>query len=490
VKQSGATNIDPAGSIQTSRRSFVKLAAAVLLTAGGRPCEALTQAPPARTSPLADLPTLDGQLLFDDAARQACAVDNGGHVHHSPIAVLKPHSVDDVVRLVAYANKRGLKIAMRGQGHSQYGQSQAAGGVVIDSSTLNSVRWHGSDTVDAQPGALWGEVAKVTLEKLLTPPVMPDAMMLTVGGTLSVGGIGETTYRYGAQVDNVLELDVITGAGELVTCSPDGNGELFNMTLAGVGQCGIIVRARLRLVAAPRFIAIHPLLYDDMESFLSDQAHLATVDALGPLNGRVTRESSGRWQFTLLAGRQVATTKEGSDRPTWMSGLRFKSASATETATYWDYLNRRTAGIVAARAKKFASASLVTTLPDSSVRPFLTHVFSTPEAFVGIWFFEVSPKVPARHRQPLQKTPSGPLAFELRMQRRAEGSDLEAMLAANVALLPRVQTAGGKIYPPYCPILSREQWQEHYGAETWRRFAAAKKRFDPNNVLTPGAGIF
>jgi hypothetical protein len=267
VKQSGATNIDPAGSIQTSRRSFVKLAAAVLLTAGGRPCEALTQAPPARTSPLADLPTLDGQLLFDDAARQACAVDNGGHVHHSPIAVLKPHSADDVVRLVAYANKRGLKIAMRGQGHSQYGQSQAAGGVVIDSSTLNSVRWHGSDTVDAQPGALWGDVAKVTLAKLLTPPVMPDAMMLTVGGTLSVGGIGETTYRYGAQVDNVLELDVITGAGELVTCSPDGNDELFNMTLAGVGQCGIIVPARLRLVAAPRFIAIHPLLYDDMESF-------------------------------------------------------------------------------------------------------------------------------------------------------------------------------------------------------------------------------
>jgi FAD/FMN-containing dehydrogenase len=26
--------------------------------------------------------------------------------------------------------------------------------------------------------------------------------------------------------------------------------------------------------------------------------------------------------------------------------------------------------------------------------------------------------------------------------------------------------------------------------ETWQRFAAAKKQFDPNNVLTPGAGIF
>jgi FAD/FMN-containing dehydrogenase len=68
-------------------------------------------------------------------------------------------------------------------------------------------------------------VAKVTFEKNLTPPVMPDAMMLTVGGTLSVGGIGETSYRYGAQVDNVVELDVVTGAGELVTCSPERNSD-------------------------------------------------------------------------------------------------------------------------------------------------------------------------------------------------------------------------------------------------------------------------
>jgi hypothetical protein len=30
---------------------------------------------------------------------------------------------------------------------------------------------------------------------------MPDAMMLSVGGTLSVGGSGESGFRFGAQVD-------------------------------------------------------------------------------------------------------------------------------------------------------------------------------------------------------------------------------------------------------------------------------------------------
>jgi cytokinin dehydrogenase len=118
---------------------------------------------------------------------------------------------------------------------------------------------------------------------------------------------------------------------------------------------------------------------------------------------------------------------------------------------------------------------------------------STPEASIGIWFFEVSPKIPERHRQPLQKVPDGSMAYELRMQRRpsaADAPDHRAMLAANQALLPRVLEAGGKIYLPYAPVLSKTQWQQHFGVETWQRFAAAKKQFDPNGVLTPGAGIF
>ena len=265
------------------------------------------------------------------------------------------------------------------------------------------------------------------------------------------------------------------------------------MTLAGMGQCALIVRARLRLVAAPKFVAIHSLIYDDMDAFLADQGHLVSIDALGPLNGRIARNPDGRWQFTLLAGSHVADMDDGKQRPGWTADLHFKSAAASDTSSYWDYLDRRTASVVAGRARPVANATLVATLPDDAVRPFLAHVLSTPEAFVGIWFFEVSARVPARHTQPLQKTAGGPLAFELRMQRRAAAADaaaLDAMLAANRALLARLQSAAGKIYPPYCPILSREQWQEHYGADTWQRFASAKRRFDPMNVLTPGAGIF
>ncbi len=260
------------------------------------------QTPP--VSPLSQLPSLDGSLLFDDSSRNAVSDDKGLNVHGSPIAVLKPGSVDDVARMVAYANRHGLKIAMRGQGHSLYGQALVHGGIVIDSSTLTSLSWRGDDVLNAQPGATWGQVAKATLTKGLTPAIMPDAMALTVGGTLSVGGIGETSYRLGAQVDHVRELDVVTGQGEMVTCSPERDSELFRMVLAGLGQCALIVGAGITLVQAPEYVAVRTFRYDDMEAFLSDQARLSRSDGLQTLNGALMREF-GRALAVRVVRRQL-----------------------------------------------------------------------------------------------------------------------------------------------------------------------------------------
>ncbi len=136
---------------------------------------------------------------------------------------------------------------------------------------------------------------------------------------------------------------------------------------------------------------------------------------------------------------------------------------------------------------------MVVTLPEASVRQFLAHVISTPAASLGITIFEVSAKIAERFVQPLYKVPEATLFFELRMQRRASAvaaPDHTQMLAANAALLERLFASGGKVYPPFAPALSGEQWRMQYGASTWARFAAAKEKYDPSNVLTPGAGIF
>ena len=338
-------------------------------------------------------------MLFDEAARNLAGVDFGSGVRRLPVAVVRPRSIDDIVRIAAYANKTGRKLAMRGQSHSLYGQAQVDGGIIIDSSTLNVLRPHGDDLLDAQPGALWNDVAKLALGRGRTPPVMVDALMLSVGGTLSVGGIGETSYREGCQVDHVSELDVVTAAGDHLTCSAERNDELFRMMLAGLGQCGIIVGARLHLRPAPRSVVLRTLTYSDLATLVSDQGRLATADGLGPLTSRIVKEPTGQVRFQLIGGSFFADGDDTDRSPPWMEGLQHISQAPPVRLSYWDYLDRRTASqtaSIAAVKRGAKNPSLAFMLPAASVVPFVTHVLATPEAFAGIWLIEVFPMITAR----------------------------------------------------------------------------------------------
>jgi FAD/FMN-containing dehydrogenase len=471
---------------RATRRSFLKLGV------GGA---ALSLCPmgAASAQPVGATAWLDGDYLVDEASRSTVATDYGGAIRRMPRAIVRARTAEDIARVVAYANGGRIKVAMRGQGHSLSGQTLIDDGIVIDSGALNAVDAPAGDTVEAQAGATWGDVARAALAYGRLPPVMPDAMMLSVGGTLSVGGSGEAGFRFGAQVDHVRALDVVTGAGEVMSCSASHEPELFHMMLAGLGQCGIIVRARLGLAPAGTFVVTHTLTYSDLDAFLADQARLADSGAIDVLNGRLNRTVQGAWSHVLFAGQFVAAADEASEAPTWIDGLRHTSVAAPVVTPIWSYLDRRTASITSGKAKAKPNPSLVLSLPAEATKGFISEILASPKLAAGIWFFEVSPKISARHGQPLQKMPASALAYELRMQRRAsapDAADHRAMLAANADLVATAMQHGGKVYPPFAPILSAAQWRDHYGPTTWTRFAVAKRRFDPNNVLNPGAGIF
>ena len=86
--------------------------------------------------------------------------------------------------------------------------------------------------------------------------------------------------------------------------------------LAGLGQCGIIVRARLRLIRAPKLVSMRALVYDELDSFLEDQARLTTAESLGPMSGEAIREPNGHVRFVLHAGSFVESADDGR-HPTW-----------------------------------------------------------------------------------------------------------------------------------------------------------------------------
>ena len=258
-----------------TRRGFMRQLAGTTLVLGFAPRSGrwVTAAETAPDTPFDKVPPLTGTLHLDEVSLDAAAQDFGRLVRRRPIAVLKPGSVRDISRMLRFAARHGLRVAVRGHGHAIYGQTQVEGGIVIDMSTLAGVLVrHGRACVDA--GSSWLSVLEATLLRGLTPPVLPDYLGLSVGGTLSIGGVSPTTHRDGAQVDNVLSLEVVTGQGDVVSCSMGRHRDLFQAALAGQGQCAIITSAEIRLVPSPGSVRGFSLLYADIGTAIEDAVGL------------------------------------------------------------------------------------------------------------------------------------------------------------------------------------------------------------------------
>jgi len=484
-----------------SRRTFLgSVAASVALSANGQLAfsEEMSGAEQMRIREslagrlAADLPSFDGIFVFDQSVCRAMATDYGHYIHEMPLGALFPKSVKDVQKAVRYANSQRLKLSMRGTGGSAYGQSQVKAGIVIDSSPLSLTTWVTADSIDAGPGALWKEVVAFTMTRKMTPPVLPDSLYISVGGTLNVGGIGETSYRLGAQVDHVSEIDVVTGAGDLVTCSPSRHSELFHMMLAGMGQCGLIVRARLKLVPAPEQVVARSFTYADRNAFLADLAMLATAETEGAIAGDLNLSNDGvTWTPVITA------TSFGTRAPSWLNSIRGNNVEAPITQRYTEYLNRNTGGYLATLASGVRFSPHVYMhffLPADQTPSMVGYLMDTPGATLGADEIAIFPMLNANFKQALQRMPAGAMSYHMRIYRVAaqEGSpDHLQMLALNQKeCLPRIFARGGTVYLPFSPLLDSRQRLQQFDQTVWNRLAAAKSTYDPAGVLTPGAGLF
>ena len=100
-------------SNQISRRAFLKGAMTGVLVIGFDPL-LRSWVTAAFTEPSINVSPLDGVLLTDPASLSAVADDFGHIIHRVPTALLRPGSVDDIIRLVKYARQHELKIGARG----------------------------------------------------------------------------------------------------------------------------------------------------------------------------------------------------------------------------------------------------------------------------------------------------------------------------------------------------------------------------------------
>jgi len=173
-----------------------------------------------------------------------------------PLAILRPVNINDIKIGIKLAKEVGVPFTARGSqvSHSAGGQAQSSG-LLLDTSTFHTVQiCQDKKSIKVGAGAMWQDVVQFTLDQGLMPPVVNDYQYLSVGGTISIGGVGFMSHIEGLQASHVKEVEVVTGKGDVIQSSSDVNRDLFDLVRGGLGQFGVMTSVTIPLVPAPHSV--------------------------------------------------------------------------------------------------------------------------------------------------------------------------------------------------------------------------------------------
>src|ERR671930_1103295 len=184
-----------------------------------------------------------------------------GSIDRRPALIARCAGVADVMAAVKFARKHGLRVAVRGGGHSFPGLSVADDAFLIDLSLMKGVRVDPVErTARVQAGVLLGELDRETQAFGLATPSGIVTHTGVAGLTLG-GGIGWIMRKHGLSVDKLRRVDLVTAEGELVKASADENEDLFWGIRGGGGNFGIVTEFEFDLVPVGPTIMAGPIFW-------------------------------------------------------------------------------------------------------------------------------------------------------------------------------------------------------------------------------------
>ncbi|CAN6287940.1 unnamed protein product [Urochloa humidicola] len=466
--------------------------------------------------------------------------DFGRILFHSPAAVLKPESSRDISLLLSFLSGSSLSkitVAARGAGHSIHGQAQALDGIVVEMCSLPAEIefYKGGEAeiwyADVSGGVMWIDLLEQSLKLGLAPRSWTDYLYLTVGGTLSNAGISGQTFKHGPQISNVLQLEVVTGHGEIVTCSPSKDADLFNAVLGGLGQFGIITRARILLQEAPQKVKWVRAFYDDFSTFTQDQELLVSMpDLLDYVEGFIvlneqslhsssiafpanvdfnpdfgTKNSPNIYYCIEFAVHDYQHKNNNVERAVEVISRQMRhmvSQLYSVEVSYFDFLNRVRMEEMSLRSIGLWEVHhpwLNMFVPKAGINDFRDLLMDnvSPDSFEGLiliypllrdkWDTNTSVVLP-------DSGSTDRVMYVVGILRSAnpEGGCshhcLQELLRRHSIIADAAGAhLGAKQYLAHHPTPSG--WHQHFGRR-WERFAERKTRFDPLRILGPGQGIF
>ncbi|MFB4317896.1 FAD-binding oxidoreductase [Actinomadura sp. 21ATH] len=158
-------------------------------------------------------------------------------------------------------------------------------------------------TAEVQGMTTYEDLVDATLPHGLMPTVVPQLKTITLGGAVTGLGIESTSFRLGLPHEAVLEMDVLTGDGRIVTATPDNeHKDLFYGFPNSYGTLGYALRLKIRLVPVKPYVRLRHLRFNDAGALAEAMAEITETgvyegDTVDFLDGTVF---SGREQYITI----------------------------------------------------------------------------------------------------------------------------------------------------------------------------------------------
>ncbi|MGC4894686.1 FAD-binding oxidoreductase [Micromonospora sp. DT31] len=137
-------------------------------------------------------------------------------------------------------------------------------------------------TADVQGMCTYEDLVDATLPYALMPLVVPQLRTITLGGAVTGLGIESTSFRNGLPHESVLEMDVLTGAGKVVTTRPRGeHAELHRAFPNSLGSLGYATRLRIELQPVRRYVSLRNIRFTRLEELVDAVAEVVAKGAWG-----------------------------------------------------------------------------------------------------------------------------------------------------------------------------------------------------------------